>query len=158
MMKIELTNIRNNVLDCKSNPELKFSLEFELQKNIHINVPFYFDCKNSGLFLTDINLSTMKVENKPFKFDLFSKNSLIKVIKEKPIDGMKEWTPDWHSGTFLKGYTITKFMEESEIKSTLDALKSWWDINADKILSKVQENKDEYNKILESSLLNLKIK
>lgn len=157
-MKIELIDIRNNVLDFKSNPELKFSLEFELCKNIYINIPFYFDCKNSELFLTEINLSTMKVEDKPFNFDLFSKNSLIKVIKEKPIDGMKEWTPEWHRGTFLKGYTIAKFMEESEIKSTLDALKSWWDINADKILSKVQEHKDEYNKILESALLNLKIK
>ena len=54
MMKIELIDIRNNVLDFKSNPELKFSLEFELCKNIYINIPFYFDCKNSELFLTEI--------------------------------------------------------------------------------------------------------
>ena len=157
-MKIQLKEIRNNVLDEQCNPELKLSLEFKLQKDTYINVPFYFDCSSSELFLTDINLSTMKVENKPFNFELFSKNSLIKVIKEKPIEGMKEWTPDWHSGTFLKGYTITKFMEESDIKPTLDALKSWWDINSDKIQSTVQGNKDEYNEILESAFLKLKIK
>ena len=43
-MKIQLEEIRNDVLNAESNPELKFLLEFELQKNIHIKVPFYYDC------------------------------------------------------------------------------------------------------------------
>ena len=79
-MKIQLEEIRNDVLNAESNPELKFLLEFELQKNIHIKVPFYYDCVSSQLFLTAISLTTMKVENRPFEFGVFSKNSLLKMI------------------------------------------------------------------------------
>ena len=68
-MKIEEKDIRNDVLDEQSNPELKFLLEFELQKNILIKVPFYYDCSSSELFLTEINLATMKVERRPCRAD-----------------------------------------------------------------------------------------
>ena len=158
IMKIQLEEIRNDVLDEQSSPELKFSLDFELKKNCHIKVPFYFDCAKSELFLTAISLSTMKVENKPFEFDTFSKNSLLKIILKNPIKGMPEWISDWHSGTFVESYTVKKFIEEKEVEETKNALQSWWDTHADNVLSTVQANKEDYNQILESAFSKLKIK
>ena len=156
-MKIQLTNIENNIFDNETKPELKFLLEFEVQKNSSIRVPFYYDCLASELFLTEINLSTGKVENKPFEFALFSKNSLLNLTLSKPIEGMKEWIPDWHSGSFVKGYTVKKFMEEQEVKATVQALQIWWDNNADNILTLIKTNKKIYNDMLESALSKLKI-
>ena len=150
-MKIQLEEIRNDVLDEQSIPELKFSLEFELKKNCYIKVPFYFDCAKSELFLTAISLSTMKVENKSFEFDTFSKNSLLKIILKAPIKGMPEWISDWHSGTFVESYTVKKFMKEKEVEETKNALQTWWDNNADKLLSTIISNKEEYNQILDSA-------
>ena len=157
-MKIQLEEIRNDVLNAESNPELKFLLEFELQKNIHIKIPFYYDCGSSQLFLTAISLTTMKVENRPFEFGVFSKNSLLKMIMEDPIKGMPEWIADWHSGTFVESYSVKKFMEEKEVEETKNELQSWWDTNADKVLSTVQANKEDYNQILQSAISKLKIK
>ena len=157
-MKIQLEEIRNDVLNAESNPELKFLLEFELQKNIHIKVPFYYDCANSQLFLTAISLTTMKVENRPFEFGVFSKNSLLKMIMKDPIKGMPEWISDWHSGTFVESYSVKKFMEEMEVEEAKNALQSWWDTHAEKVLSTVQANKEDYNQLLESAFSKLKIK
>lgn len=157
-MKIQLEEIRNDVLNVESNPELKFLLEFELQKNIHIKVPFYYDCVSSQLFLTAISLTTMKVENRPFEFGVFSKNSLLKMIMKDPIKGMPEWIPDWHSGTFVESYSVKKFMEEKEVEETKNELQSWWDEHSDKVLSTVQANKEDYNQLLESAFSKLKIK
>jgi len=157
-MKIHLEEIRNDVLDEQSNPELKFLLEFELQKNMHVKVPFYYDCASSQLFLTAISLTTMKVENKPFEFGVFSKNCLLKMIMKDPIKGMPEWISDWHSGTFVESYSVKKFMDEKEVEETKNALQSWWDAHADKVLSAVQENKEDYNQKLDSAFSKLKIK
>ena len=157
-MIIQLEEIRNDVLGEQSNPELKFLLKFELQKNIHIKVPFYYDCTSSQLFLTTISLTTMKVENRPFEFGVFSKNSLLKMIMKDPIKGMPEWIPDWHSGTFVESYTVKKFMEDKEVEETKNALQTWWDTNADKLLSTIISNKEEYNQILDSAFSKLKIK
>ena len=157
-MKIQLEEIRNDVLGEQSNPELKFSLVFELQKNMHVKVPFYYDCSTAKLFLTAISLTTMKVENRPFEFGIFSKNSLLKMIMKDPIKGMPEWISDWHSGTFVESYSVKKFMEEKEVEETKNALQSWWDAHADKVLSTVQANKEDYNQKLESAFSKLKIK
>ena len=161
-MKIDLgynlVNIQNDVLDAESNPELKFLLEFELQKNMHVKVPFYYDCASSQLFLTTINLTTMKVEKRPFEFGTFSKESFLKMIMKEPIKGMPEWIPDWHSGTFVESYSVKKFMEEKEVEETKNVLQSWWDTHADNVLSTVQANKEDYNQILDSAFSKLKIK
>jgi len=49
-------------------------------------------------------------------------------------------------------------MEEKEVEETKNALQSWWDTNADEVLSTIQENKEDYNKKLESAFSKLKIK